>query len=259
VKPLIVYGDSNKSRYQYAFNVAQENGWVFVDIPTKAFHENLRKSSITSTLLDTLKLYFLDDIDMLKSRDAKRLLDDIKDSPHRFIFSTGDYYHVEKVLKRNCRSMELGDDADPFKEVWRMLMNEPDRMKALNYIENSEFEVGQLLHILKNNVWQNLLKGEGKAFKGVETCLQNLYKVDDSLLLSMLVFSFPLVKIPITFRKRDVAKERALAKRVKELKVKYNFSTFEALEAHRVLEQVKDVKRIKRKKVMKKSPLTRWI
>ena len=85
-------------------------------------------------------------------------------------------------------------------------MSEPDRNKVRDLLLNPNVNIPNLLKILDENAWK---VSNSDVQKSLDACNQLLYKVDNEYLASILAYSFPVVKIPISigFHKRKLYKE----------------------------------------------------
>jgi hypothetical protein len=76
-------------------------------------------------------------------------------------------------------------------------MTESDRNKVIEFIEKTKVEIGQVLHIFKNNVWNS----SPSTFRAVELSLRKLYIYKPKYLLSMFCYLLPPKRFPITNQK----------------------------------------------------------
>jgi hypothetical protein len=67
-------------------------------------------------------------------------------------------------------------------------------------LEKEEKEIEAIIHILKNNIWK---VENPQAWKSVEVCLEVMHKVSPDFLVSLLAYSFPVCKVPLSYEKKE--------------------------------------------------------
>jgi len=197
MRPFLLASSTDKDRYEYAKKIAKDNHWDFIPVEAKAAKFELFKASLTSTLNQNRILYFIEDAEKLSEDDCAELIKYTHKSPHRFFFSTRSLYKTKKLLKDSCMVKVLSPRRDDLFEIEYLLMTEPDRNKVIEFIEKTKIEIGQVLHIFKNNVWNS----SPETFRAVELSLRKVYIYKPKYLLSMFCYLLPPKRFPITTQK----------------------------------------------------------
>lgn len=235
MQPFLLYGSSSKERKSWADGMAKKNDWIFMEISTSSFEEDLYKASITGNLDGKPNVIFIHSAENLKEKDLTILLDYSKNSPHRFILSSKSLYKIPKGFRDKFHTIRIGEvPPDEFFEAINKIMMEPDREAVREYLEKEGIEVEAILHILKNNIWK---VQNQQAYEAVETCFSLLYKVPSFYLTSMLSYLYPVCRIPLTFEaKRKLYKEQSSI--MSKLRRRFRLNFKESVETYQTVQEI---------------------
>jgi hypothetical protein len=236
MRPFLLSGGSSRQQREYVEEVAKRNNWNLLDVDKENFEEELRKSTITSTLSGRLNLFYVTNIDALPPQKLEKLLKFAESSPHRFIFSARHLYKISKPLQQRTLIIRTGEVVqEVFFQVLTALMSEPDRNKVRQQLLNPDVNLPSLLRILEENAWKT---DNPDVLTALEACNKLLYKVDDEYLASILAYLFPPVKVPISigFSHRKLYKEQNSI--LESMRRKYRLNQKESLDLYDYLRQI---------------------
>jgi len=236
MRPFLLSGGSSRQQREYVEEVAKRNNWTLLDVDKQNFEEELRKSTITSTLSGKLNLFYVTNIDTLPPPKLEKLIKISESSPHRFIFSAKHLYKIPKPLQQRTLIIRTGEVVqEAFFQALTALMSEPDRNKVRQQLLNPDVNLPSLLRILEENAWKTDNPG---VLTALEACNKLLYKVDDEYLASILAYLFPPVKVPISigFSHRKLYKEENAI--LISMRRKYRLNQKESLELYDCLRRI---------------------
>jgi hypothetical protein len=236
MKPFLLFGGSTKQQRDYALDVSQKNNWRLIEVEKSNFDEELRKTTVTTTLAGKLNLFYITSIDTLKPQQLEKLIKYTENSPHRFILSAKHLYKIPKQIRQRCLIIRTGEPVqEEFYQALTLLMTEPDRLKVRNILLNPNVNIASILKVLEENAWKTDNPG---VLTALEACNKLLYKVDDEYLVSILAYLFPPVKVPISigFSHRKLYKEQNSI--LESMRRKYRLNQKESLELYDCLRRI---------------------
>ena len=177
MKPFLLLG-GDKSCFDHALSVAQENNFHFSEIQAKDF-PSYEKNFYTSSLDEALCLFYLSDADKLSIPQTLQFIEMISKSPHRFMLSG---QSVNWALKKHCLTIVLSKTENELTTQLKTLFSETDRDAARLALQDAD--PIHLFHILKFGAWQ-----QSEALEAMLAISRNLYKCHKSFILDMLAFA----------------------------------------------------------------------
>jgi len=201
MQPFLLFGGTSKQRKDWVNEVSEKNKWRLCEISKNNFESEVYKSSVTSSLNNKPIVFFLHNADFMSSSDLEKFIKLTEKTFHRFILSSKSLYKIPRPVRDKLHVIKIGDSSpDEFFDALNQIMINPNREKVREILEKEEKNIDSILHILKNNVWKTENK---QAWFTVETCLNLMYKISSSFMISILAYNYPVCKIPISFEKKE--------------------------------------------------------
>lgn len=226
MKPLIIYGSTDKARQNFAEKMAEENECGFVTVEAKKF-ELYSRSYITSGLDGKKTLFFFYDVETLTVEQSTKLVSLIKNSGHLFLLSIPFFTDINFVLKKNCVVKNLGNVISDLNLALKniMTLNNRDAVKVSLDVVEPIF----LFHILKKEAWQ-----KPECLTVLMNINQYIYKVKKDYIASMLAYCFPKKAYVTNFRTKK--NDLSVMKKIKiKLAKTYKLNPNEAADLYQLI------------------------
>lgn len=195
MKPFLVYGGSDKARFDFGKETAAENLWNFISLEAKNF-EAFSKPFISQSLDSSKTLFFLYNAQSLSIKHSIKFLELIKNSNNIFILATPSLSSINYILRKSCLHKSLGLKLNKIDSWLKAIMTIGDRDSVRLILKDADPIF--LFHILKKSAWK-----KPEVLEPMMKINRNLYKVKPAYIKSLLAFAFPPKKYDTHSAKKE--------------------------------------------------------
>ena len=193
--PLILWGSTDKARYEYGKKVALDNNYIFEPFESKDF-ESYSKHFLTSTFASNKILFFMLEPEKLSYNQCLRFLELIKDSPHIFLLSTANLSKVEYALQKMCLKKSLGATQNAVTSALQALMTVDDRNAVRLAIK--DVDPLFLFYILKRDCWK-----APETLPAMLRISRYVFKSRKAYITSLLALAIPKKAFALSYKKAE--------------------------------------------------------
>ena len=227
MRPYLLVGP-DKACYDFAKQLAEKNYFHFFHIQAKDFGR-FEKNYFSSSLDNCKTLFYLADADKLTVPQSQKLVEMATESPHLFYMASAS--KINWYLRKNCIYKPLVAVKDEINDAIKILLTECNRNIAFLKLKGIDAEY--LFHILKFGAYRS-----PETLEAMLRVSRNLYKVNDTYFLSMLVFDIPPKPFPFGFRKnKENTIQKSIKKKIRSVLKRYNSS--EIAEVYQMMKSFK--------------------
>ncbi len=207
MRPHLILGGPDKSRYDFGLNVAKENNYNFISLDPKEIFPQ-EKKFFTSSLDDIPTLFFINDVNKLSASECQRLINIIKDSDRKFILSASVYPNY--ILTNFCLLKKMDVVENELSTAIKLLAVENDRKIVRSFLK--EIDPIYLFNILKMDAYRN-----PEVLDAMISINRNLYKVKKDYIISLIAYLIPQKMFSMYHKKPQVNPlEMSIRKKIKE-------------------------------------------
>lgn len=185
----MVFGSSEKARYDFACDAAKRNDYIFMDIGSK-FEIYVRDFFISP--INSNKILFYIRAEGISPERLTELLKLCNESPHVFMLSSPSYIFRKNALLEK----KLGETHNEIFDAIKALMTIEDRDSVRLML--SDVDVLHLFHTLKFGAWHS-----PESLASLMNISQYIYKARSTYLISLLAYALPKKAFAVNISKKE--------------------------------------------------------